>query len=187
MAGAGKKRGKSIACVDPTSLVSKGRIRHGVPRKTAARLPRRVHVPRRKTRSIAANKRPQAGQVHTGPHDRVRFAGLHREAFQRKGHSRQRHRHNYQKGPGHFRTIWRWGMMTDRLTGSFPNRGLRYPKASEKPPFQTWAEFSRQIQRGGLSDAEQSELWDCLYLTLPEVDELLRLVKKQDLRRVTST
>jgi integrase len=73
-------------------------------------------------------------------------------------------------------------MMTDRLTGSFPNRGLRYPKASEKPPFQTWAEFSRQIQRGGLSDAEQSELWDCLYLTLPEVDELLRLVKQQALQ-----
>jgi integrase len=81
-----------------------------------------------------------------------------------------------------FRTIWRWGMMTDRLTGSFPNRGLRYPKASEKPPFQTWAEISRQIQRGGLSDSEQSELWDCLYLTLPEVDELLQLVKRQALQ-----
>ena len=27
-----------------------------------------------------------------------------------------------------FRTIWRWGMMTDRLTGNFPIRGLRYPK-----------------------------------------------------------
>ena len=81
-----------------------------------------------------------------------------------------------------FRTIWRWGMMMDKLTGNFPNRGLRYPKASEKPPFQTWAEITRQIQRGGLSAAEQSELWDCLYLTLPEVEELLQLVKRQALQ-----
>ena len=78
-----------------------------------------------------------------------------------------------------FRTTWRWGMMTDRLTGAFPNRGLRYPKASEKPPFQTWAEIDRQIKRGGLTDAERSELWDCLYLTLPEIDELLQFVKEQ--------
>jgi integrase len=81
-----------------------------------------------------------------------------------------------------FRTIWRCGMMMGKLTGNFPMRGLRYPKASEKPPFQTWAEITRQIQCGGLSEAEQSELWDCLYLTLPEVEEVLQLVKRQALQ-----
>ncbi len=81
-----------------------------------------------------------------------------------------------------FRTIWRWGMMTERITGTFPNRGLRYPKASEKPHFQTWAEIIRQVQRGGLTAAEISELWDCLYLTLPEIDELLQYVKAKALQ-----
>jgi len=81
-----------------------------------------------------------------------------------------------------FRTIWRWAATTGRLTGSFPNRGLRYPKASEKPPFQTWAEITRQTERGGLTDAEEAELWDCLYLTLPEIDELLNFVKTHALQ-----
>ncbi len=81
-----------------------------------------------------------------------------------------------------FRTIWRWGLMTGQLSGSFPNRGLKYPKASEKPPFQTWAEIERQIQRGGLSDTEKAGLWDCLYLTLPEIEELLQFVKKRALQ-----
>ena len=52
-------------------------------------------------------------------------------------------------------------------TGPFPNRGLVYPKTDEKPPFQTWEEIERQIARGGLSAAEQKDLWDCLFLTLP--------------------
>lgn len=81
-----------------------------------------------------------------------------------------------------FRTIWRWGMMTDKLSGAFPNRGLKYPKSTEKPPFQTWAEIERQIQRGGLTDDEQAELWDCLYLTLPEIEELLAYVKTHALQ-----
>lgn len=81
-----------------------------------------------------------------------------------------------------FRTIWRWAMMTGRLTGSFPNRGLRYPKASEKPPFQTWAEINRQIGRGGLTDGEEAELWDCLYLTLVEIEELLQFVRGRALQ-----
>lgn len=81
-----------------------------------------------------------------------------------------------------FRTIWRWGMMTGKVTGTFPNRGLKYPKSSEKPPFQTWAEIDRQIQRGGLTAFEEAELWDCLYLTLPEIEELLAFVKTHALQ-----
>ena len=72
-----------------------------------------------------------------------------------------------------FRTIWRWGMISERVKGPFPNRGLKFPKSSEKPPFQTWVEIDRQIGRGGLSEVEIAELWDCLYLTLPEINELL--------------
>ncbi len=44
------------------------------------------------------------------------------------------------------------------------------------PPFQTRAEIERQIARGGLSDAEIRQLWDSLFLTRPEIDQLLQHV-----------
>lgn len=75
--------------------------------------------------------------------------------------------------------LWRWGSRMGLLSGSFPNQGLKYPKTTEKPPFQTFAEIDRQIARGGLSQAEIDELWDCLYLTLPEIDELLQFVRER--------
>jgi len=76
-----------------------------------------------------------------------------------------------------FRACWNWGVDAGLLKGPFPNRGLTYPKGEEKPPFQTWQEIERQIGRGGLSKVEQRDLWDCLFLTLPEIAELLVYVK----------
>src|SRR5262245_22062252 len=76
------------------------------------------------------------------------------------------------------RACWNWGVQSGKLQGAFPNRGLKYPKASEKPPFQTWEEIERQIARGGLTPAEQDDLWDCLFLTLPQIAELLTYVKE---------
>jgi integrase len=64
------------------------------------------------------------------------------------------------------------------VKNAFPNKGLRYPKTHEKPPFQTWAEIERQIQLGGLSEAEQTELWEGLYLTAGEIEEVLDFVDK---------
>lgn len=75
-----------------------------------------------------------------------------------------------------FRTVWNWGVEHGHVSGRFPNRGLKYPKATEKPPFQTWKQIEQQIARGGLGAAEEADLWDCLFLTLPEIAELLRFV-----------
>ncbi len=75
------------------------------------------------------------------------------------------------------RAAWNWGVQSGLLAGMFPHKGLRYPKAAEKPPFQTWAAIERQIQAGGLGPEEKRDLWDCLFLTLAEVDELLAFVK----------
>lgn len=77
-----------------------------------------------------------------------------------------------------FSSVWTWALRTGLVHGSFPNRGLRYPKTTEKPPFQTWEEIERQIASGGVSELEQKELWDCLFLTLPQVNELLAFVKE---------
>jgi hypothetical protein len=62
------------------------------------------------------------------------------------------------------------------VKGAFPSRGLVYPKTDEKPPFMTRQEIERGLT-AKLSDAERAELWECLYLTKPEVEELLAFVK----------
>lgn len=74
--------------------------------------------------------------------------------------------------------IWSWAVRMGHVTGPFPNKGLVYPKTSEKPPFQTRAEIEEQLKRGGLKDDEKRELWNSLFLTLPEVAELLAYVKE---------
>lgn len=73
-----------------------------------------------------------------------------------------------------FRAAWNWGLPMNLTSGIFPNRGLRYPKADEKPPFMTWAEVKRALSHGG----NAGELWDCLYLLPDELAELLVYVKE---------
>lgn len=76
------------------------------------------------------------------------------------------------------RTAWNWGKRIGLVSGAYPNEGLVYPKTDEKPPFQTMEEIERRIRRGGLSEDQVSELWDSLFLTLPEIAELLDHVKR---------
>jgi len=78
------------------------------------------------------------------------------------------------KEMGSFRACWNWGSQTGRLKQIFPGRGLKYPKTDEKPPFQTRVEIERQIARGGLSDVEKRQLWDSLFLTRQEIEQLLQ-------------
>ncbi|HWY86124.1 MAG TPA: site-specific integrase, partial [Gemmataceae bacterium] len=71
------------------------------------------------------------------------------------------------------RAAWNWGEPMGLTEGKFPNRGLRYPKADEKPPFMTMAEIERQLAGGGDPDT----LWEALYLQACEMTELLVHVK----------
>ncbi len=73
------------------------------------------------------------------------------------------------------RTAWNWGAKAGLVSGRFPVEGLRYPKHDERPPFQTREQVERQLP--GLPDAERKDLWDALYLTLPEVEEVLGLIR----------
>ena len=77
-----------------------------------------------------------------------------------------------------FRAAWNWGMDAGKLKGVFPKKGLRFPKQIEMPAFQTWEEIERQIEQGNLTEAAQADLWDCLFLSLDEIDELLKHVKE---------
>lgn len=71
-----------------------------------------------------------------------------------------------------FRAAWNWGELSGYTSGRFPNKGLRYPKTDEKPPFMTLDEINRRIAAGG-----NDELWENLYLRSEEVTELLAYVK----------
>jgi site-specific recombinase XerD len=53
------------------------------------------------------------------------------------------------------------------------------------PPFRTVAEVERILERGGLCDREQDELWDCLYLNPREIANLLRAVRQNAVRDVS--
>ena len=75
-------------------------------------------------------------------------------------------------------SLWRWAATIPLVSGPFPNRGLRYPKTDEKPPFQTWAEIERQIEVGQLNFHDSDTLWDCLYLRSSEIDQLLNYTKQ---------
>ena len=77
-----------------------------------------------------------------------------------------------------FRACWNWAAHTGLIIGAFPNKGVRFPKSQEKPPFQTWDTIEQIISRGGLSDAEQKNLWDAVFLGLTEINQLLQHVKQ---------
>jgi integrase len=78
-----------------------------------------------------------------------------------------------------FSAVWSWAWATGRVSQSFPNKGLRFPKTTEKPPFQTREEVDRQIGRGELTENEQEALWDCLYLTPADLEKVLTLIKER--------
>jgi integrase len=77
-----------------------------------------------------------------------------------------------------FRLVWNWAVKQGHLTGKAPVEGLEYPKRDEREPFLTWGEIEKRIARGGLSGEEEEVLWECLYLTREQIDEVLKHVKE---------
>jgi hypothetical protein len=53
------------------------------------------------------------------------------------------------------RACWNWSVQTDLIKGTWPGRGLRYPKEAEKEPFRTFR--SRQVS--DVSVSYQSPRW----------------------------
>jgi integrase len=74
------------------------------------------------------------------------------------------------------RVAWRWGRDRGYVAGEFPGRNLRYPKGKEKPPFMTYAEIERVTK--GMSEAAAEEYWDAMFLTVPEIEDMLGHVEK---------
>ncbi len=76
-----------------------------------------------------------------------------------------------------FRAIWNWAK-PEYVDGDSPAQGLVYSKRDQKPPFMTWDEIDTRIARGGLTEDEIADLWECLYLTMEEIVELLEHVRE---------
>lgn len=79
--------------------------------------------------------------------------------------------------------IWTWATAKGYVDQPLVKKGLRFPKTSDKPPFQTIEDVQRKIADGGLTEEEISELWDSVFLTLPEIEDFLKHVKKAALHR----
>ncbi|MCA9264520.1 MAG: site-specific integrase, partial [Planctomycetales bacterium] len=75
------------------------------------------------------------------------------------------------------RTAWNWARSTDLVTEPLPLRGLRYPKLVAKPPFLTLAEIERRLEHGHLTEEQRAAIWESLFLTTGEIEELLSHVK----------
>jgi integrase len=76
-----------------------------------------------------------------------------------------------------FRACWNWAAHGGLLKGTFPGKGLRFPKEEEKEPFRTFAEIESMVA-SATDDARRKELWEALYLTRPEIEELLAYVRE---------
>jgi integrase len=82
-----------------------------------------------------------------------------------------------QKEMAAFRACFNWAVQTSILDGKFPNKGLRYPKGEDKRPFMTWEDIERRIGRGSLTAVERKKWWDCLFLDLAQVAELVEFMR----------
>jgi integrase len=79
-----------------------------------------------------------------------------------------------QKEVGTFASVWnKFGVPQELVTGSAPTKGLIYGKEKAKPPFQSWEQIERTIKRGGLTSEGKRDLWDRLFLSLGQVQEVL--------------
>lgn len=63
------------------------------------------------------------------------------------------------------------------------DKDLIYPSGAEKQPFMTWEQIEARVQSGGVSEADQTILWDALYLDPKQVAEVLSFVAEKRKQR----
>ncbi len=75
------------------------------------------------------------------------------------------------------RQIWEFAKSEGFVRGDNPVDLIKKPRKSQKPPFMCWDEIERRIGRGGLSNDDEADLWESLFLRETEVAEFLSHVK----------
>lgn len=79
--------------------------------------------------------------------------------------------------------IWHWALRLKKVAYPLPFtiRDLSFDRTEDKAPFQTYDDIARTIKLGGLTEDEQEVRWECLYLSLKEVHEVLGHVRETSL------
>ena len=73
--------------------------------------------------------------------------------------------------------FYKWAVAQGYLDAS-PAAALAHIKGGiDRPPFRTIAEIARIIERGGLTEAQNLDLWECLFLMPEEIGRLLAVVR----------
>jgi integrase len=78
-----------------------------------------------------------------------------------------------------FNQIWKMAVAKGYVVGPSPTKCVKLGLIDEKPPFMTWSEIETIINRGGLTEEEQKEYWDCLFLDETQILELMAYVQKK--------
>lgn len=74
------------------------------------------------------------------------------------------------------RMISNWAVHREIIAHPIRLTGMAFSKSRPKHPFQTMEQVCRQVDRGGLSEMEVDELWDSVFLTRSQIDQLLEEV-----------
>lgn len=77
-----------------------------------------------------------------------------------------------------FRLIWFFAKGQKQVQGECPLEEVRLPKKRRRPRFETWEQIEARVARGGLSEEQIAELWDCLFLRSIEVADFLKHVRE---------
>lgn len=122
------------------------------------------------------------GPAAAGPVDRVTRADLERYVQGRLG---SRAAETVKKERGTLVSFFAW-CAVEGFVASPPTAGLTPLKGSgDAHRFQTLTEIEAVVARGGLDAAEEWALWGRLYLTPPEVGEVLELARTRSRRGVS--
>ena len=78
-----------------------------------------------------------------------------------------------------FAQVWSMARTKGYVTGASPTRAVKLDLLDERPPFRTWGEIETIVKRGNLSDEEQREYWDCVFLDEKQVLEFVDHVEKK--------
>ena len=77
-----------------------------------------------------------------------------------------------------FKQLWDFARVRGHVDGDCPTQHAKLPKGDEKPPFHTWDQIESAIKQGGVSEEQQAELWDSLFLREADILNLLEHVRR---------
>jgi len=112
----------------------------------------------------------------------TKFDGLAIDALQRYVDKRAKDgvvRATIKKELSTLRVVWGWAFKRKHVAAgpAWKMSDLTLPKAHEKPPFQTWDQITRKIERGGLTADQKSALWESLWLDQAQTVDCLAWAK----------